>query len=282
MNGVSKMKFKKFNLNDMCEHATIAMVAKRNTGKSVLIKDILKTRNSIPAPVIICKTEKLNSSYGDHVPDSFIYYNFDTKILTRIFNRQKRLISDNEKRKRKGKALKDDRVMLIMDDCMSDSKWVKDPNISELFFNGRHYHVSFILALQYSKGLPPAMRGNLDYIFLLAEDFKCNRKRLYDDYAGMFPSFDIFDQVFTEMTENHGCMVINNRVHTKNLEDKVFWYKADFAEVSKGFRSGSKRYWNFHKKYFDYKWDKRVPTFDLAKSKCNKNKENIIIEKVSE
>ena len=29
----------------------------------------------------------------------------------------------------------------------------------------------------------------------------------------MFPSFDIFQQVFSEVTEDYGCMVINNRVH---------------------------------------------------------------------
>ena len=38
----------------------------------------------------------------------------------------------------------------------------------------------------------------------------------------MFPSFDIFQQVFSEVTEDYGCMVINNRVHGKNITEKVF------------------------------------------------------------
>ena len=76
--------------------------------------------------------------------------------------------------------------------------------------------------MQYSMGIPPEMRSNFDYIFLLAEDFISNRKRLYEHYAGMFPNFDIFQQVFTEVTENFGCMVINNRIHSKKIEDKVF------------------------------------------------------------
>ena len=50
-------------------------------------------------------------------------------------------------------------------------------------------------------GIPPEMRSNFDYIFLLAEDFISNRKRLYEHYAGMFPNFDIFQQVFTEVTK---------------------------------------------------------------------------------
>lgn len=274
--GASRMRFRRFNLDDMCEHATIALIAKRASGKSVLVKEILKKKKKIPSSVVICKTEKLNRSYGDHIPDAYIYYDFDTEILSRLFMRQKKLISDNEKRKKQKKALKDDRVFLVMDDCMSDKKWVKDPNILELFFNGRHYHISFILTMQYSKGLPPEMRGNLDYIFLLAEDFICNRKRLYEDYAGMFPSFDIFQQVFTDLTDDYGCMVINNRVHSKNLEDKVFWYK---AKPENDFEFGSERYKNFHKNYFDKKWDKRCPMFDFSKTKARRNKVNLVIEK---
>jgi len=274
--GASRLRFQKFNLKDMCEHATIALIAKRASGKSVLVKEIMKMKKHIPSSVVICKTEKLNRSYGDNIPDSYIYYDFDTEILSRIFMRQRRLISDNEKRKKRNKRLKDDRVLLIMDDCMSNKNWVKDPNILELFFNGRHYHISFILTMQYSKGIPPEMRSNLDYIFLLAEDFISNRKRLYDDYAGMFPSFDIFQQVFTELTDNYGCMVINNRVHSKNIEDKVFWYKAN---MENNFEMGGTRYKNFHKKYYDSKWDKKIPLFNFSKSKARKNKLNLIVEK---
>jgi hypothetical protein len=92
-----------------------------------------------------------------------------------------------------------------MDDCMSSKgTWVNDPNILELFFNGRHHHISFILTMQYSVGIPPEMRSNFDYIFLLAEDIISNRKRLYEHYAGMFPTFDIFQQVFTAITEDYG------------------------------------------------------------------------------
>lgn len=274
-NGPSRMKFDKFNLKDMCDHATIALIAKRASGKSWLVKEIMKVRKDIPSWLIICKTEKLNSFYSNMVPDLYIYYNFESEILTRLFARQKRLNADNKKRMKLKKKTKDDRVMVIMDDCMSDKNWVKDPNIGELFFNGRHYHISFILTMQYSKGLPPDMRGNLDYIFLLAEDFISNRKRLYEDYAGMFPSFDIFQQVFSELTDNYGCMVINNRKHSKHIEDKVFWYK---AEETDDFQLGSNRYKIFHKESYDKKYDFKPPIFDYTKT-ARRNKINLLVEK---
>ena len=275
----SRLRLNKFDLKNMAKHCTIAMIAKRASGKSYLTREILYHKKSIPTTVVISKTEKLNTFYGKFVPDLYIYNSFDTSILSRLYNRQGKLSEDNKKRLENGKKLKDDSVMLVMDDCMSSKgTWVKDESILELFFNGRHHHISFILTMQYSMGIPPEMRSNFDYIFLLAEDFISNRKRLYEHYAGMFPSFDIFQQVFTEVTEDYGCMVINNRVHSKNITDKVFWYKA--KEVPE-FTMGSKKYKKFHSKKYDENWNKKVPLFDPSNALSKKrNNIKLIIEKV--
>ena len=171
--------------------------------------------------------------------------------------------------------------MLVMDDCMSSKGgWIKDENILELFFNGRHHHMSFILTMQYAVGIPPELRSNFDYIFLLGEDFISNRKRLYEHYAGMFPSFDIFQQVFSTVTENYGCMVINNRVHSKNITDKVFWYK---AKPVPDFKIGCKRYHKHHDRNYDDKWNKRMPLFDPAVALAKRrNNFKLVVEKVKE
>ena len=39
--GASKLKIKKFDIKSMAEHATIAMIAKRASGKSYLTREIL-------------------------------------------------------------------------------------------------------------------------------------------------------------------------------------------------------------------------------------------------
>ena len=71
------------------------------------------------------------------------------------------------------------------------------------------------------------IKSNFDFIFLLGEDFINNRKKLYEHYAGMFPTRELFDQVFMQVTDNYGCMVINNRLRTTDIRKKVFWYKAE-------------------------------------------------------
>lgn len=277
--GAARLPIKKFNIHEMVDHCTIAMIAKRATGKSFLTKEIMFQKRNISSAIAISRTEKLNSFYSEFIPDSYIYSEYDSNILTRIYDRQAHMNEDNRRRVKEGKKQKDDSLMLIMDDCMSSKgTWLKDPNIMELFFNGRHHHISFILTMQYAVGIPPEMRSNFDYVFLLAEDTVSNRRRLYEHYAGMFPTFDIFQQVFTDVTEHFGMMVINNRVHSKNITDKVFWYRAKTVPT---FRVGSNGFHKFHDKAYDSGWNRRLETFnpnDLISNK--RNSIRVVVEKV--
>ncbi len=278
--GASRLQLKRFPIDKMAEHCTIAMIAKRASGKSYLTREILYHKRKIPA-VVISRTEKLNRFYGEFCPDSYIFDQFDTEILSKIYERQSRLNKDNERRKKEGKKLKDDRVMLIMDDCMSSKgEWLKDPQILELFFNGRHHHMSFILTMQFSLGIPPELRSNFDYIFLLAEDFYSNLKRLYDHYAGMFPTFDAFRTVFKVLTDDFGAMVIVNRGARSSFLEKIFWYKAKNDTLDR--MIGCEQFVNFHKKNFDENWRKKKKQVDIMDI-CVKKKGNakpIMVDKI--
>jgi hypothetical protein len=228
--GSNKLKIKKFDLKSIPDYVTIAIIGKRGTGKSYVTRELLFHKRDIPSTVVVSKTEKLNKFYGDFIPDINIHENYSNDLLNTIYERQKQIFKDNKQRQCEGKQLKDARLMLAMDNCMSsNSSWVKEEPIQELFFNSRHYHLSFILTMPYSLGIPPEMRSNFDYIFLLAEDFTNNKKRLYEHYAGMFPDFNSFNETFTELTENFGIMVINNKIHSMDITEKVFWYCAEEA-----------------------------------------------------
>jgi len=108
--------------------------------------------------------------------------------------------------------------------------------------------------MQYPLGIKPHYRSNFDYIFLLAEDFYTNQKRIFEHYAGMFPNFKIFRDVFMEATKDYGCMVIVNKGSRSNILDKVFWYKASITDDD-DIIIGSKSYRNFHKNNYDEKYD---------------------------
>ena len=277
--GSNSLIIRRFDIKSMPNFVTIAMIAKRASGKSYLTKELLFHMRDIPTAIAISKTEKLNKFYTEFIPDLYIYDDYSSSILDKIYQRQEQIGMDNQKRKREGKKEKDGRLILIMDDCMSSKgTWVKEPQIAELFFNGRHYKMSFILTMQFSLGIPPEMRSNFDFIFLLAEDFINNRKRLYEHYAGMFPDFNTFSQVFLDLTESYGCMVINNRIHSKDITEKVFWYR---AKETPNFTMGSRNYKKYHDKKYDNNWNKKIEVFDPTMFLSRKKKaSSLVIEKI--
>ena len=119
----------------MPDNVTIAVIAKRASGKSYLTREILFHKKDIPTTMAISKTEKLNKFYGEFIPDVYIYDNYNSSILNRLFSRQQKMNDDNRARKKNGKKVKDDRVILIMDDCMSSKgTWVKEEQIFVRYF----------------------------------------------------------------------------------------------------------------------------------------------------
>ena len=140
---------------------------------------------------------------------------------------------------------------MLLDDCMYDSKFLKDTCIRQCFMNGRHYNIFFMLTMQYVMDLPPALRANVDYVFILRENIIQNREKLYKSFFGIFPSFDMFSKVMDACTENYECLVLDNTVKSNKITDCVFWYK---ATVRKGFRVGSPNLWKLHKKMYNPKY----------------------------
>jgi hypothetical protein len=155
----------------------------------------------------------------------------------------------------------DPRAFVILDDCLYDNTWSRDKLMRLLFMNGRHWKVMLVITMQYPLGIPPTLRTNIDYVFILRENYIANRKRIYENYAGMFPTFESFCQVMDQCTENFECLVIHNNSKSNKLNDQVFWYKAD----SHGeFRLGSKEFWELSKNLKD---DEEEEQYDPTKSK---------------
>ena len=231
--GDKKLQIKEFKLDSMVENPAIVMIAKRASGKSWVCRDILRNFKDIPVGLIIAPTEKMANPpfYSDFFPDSYIHYQYKSEIIERMLYRQDIMIEKQKEKEAEGKII-DPRGFILMDDCLSKkSSWMKDQPIMELLFNGRHYRLMYILTMQFPLGITPELRCNFDYIFLLAEDFYSNLKRLYDHYAGMFPTFDSFRSVFNVVTQDFGSMVIVNRGARSSFTDKVFWYKASNENV---------------------------------------------------
>lgn len=266
-----QLPVRKFNIKNMFINPAICMIAKRGSGKSWIVRDILKQYKNIPGGIIISPTDEMSTFYGDFIPSAYIYYKFESDIIYRLLARQKKMIKKYKEKKSQGKKL-DPRVFLVMDDCLSSKlTWIRDQQISKLFFDGRHYHIMYILTMQFPLGITPELRANFDYIFLLADNFTNSRKKLYEHYCGMFPSFNQFCQVFSALTQDFSCMVIVNRGQSNTILDKIFWYKAGNKEIGD---LGCPQYNEFHNNNYDENWQDRG-ALDCDKF-LNDNKKNHI------
>ncbi len=266
-----KLPIQEFSLDDMCVNPSIMMIAKRGAGKSWITKAIISKFLKIPVGIVISPTEKDNPFFVKFFPDTFIFYLYESKVLKKLLLRQKIVLKKAREKKELGKFI-DPRAIVVMDDCLaSKGTWAKDPLVSELLFNGRHRQITYILTMQYPLGITPELRSNFDYVFLLAEDYISNLKRIYEHYAGMFPDFNSFRQVFTKLTDNFASMVIINRGSRTNLYDKIAFYKAPNLEKEK-FMFGCNQFKNFHNNNYKEDWDEVAFKLDYNEYMLDKKK----------
>jgi hypothetical protein len=256
------IKIKKFDPTSIDPCRVCVFIGRRGTGKSQLVTDILYHQRKIPVGVVMSGTEESNEHYKEYVPDSFIYGQYEPEVIKKIISNQQQLI-----KKIKGPAKEDfsdptNSVFMLLDDCMFDNKWTRDKDMRCIFMNGRHYRIFFMLTLQYCMDLPPSLRGQCDYIFILRENILENKQKLHKHFFGIFPDFDTFNQVLTQCTENYECLVLNVRSTSNKIEDVVFWYK---AKVGRKFKIGSPALWQHHKLHYNPNHD--TPAEEPVKSK---------------
>ena len=247
------IQLKKFDMKSIKDDKVVVLIGKRDTGKSFLVKDLLYYHQDIPIGTVVSGTESANSFYSEIVPSLFIHDEFTPELINNVVRRQKLIVNKTkEDIAKKGSTKIDPRAFIILDDCLYDKSWIKDKNIRTLFMNGRHYNIMFVITMQYALGIPPNLRTNVDFVFILRENYVSNRKRLYEHYTGMFPTFEMFCQVMDQCTENYECLVINNNAKSNKLEDQVFWYK---AKPHNSFQIGSQKFWKHHSNNFNNRYN---------------------------
>lgn len=243
------LKLKKFNMKQIPPGSICVFIAKRKSGKSWLVRDYLYHHKDTPVGTVISPTENANTFYGDFIPKIFIHDEYTPELLARYVKRQKtvaKMVKDEIKQY--GETRIDPRSFLILDDTLYDKSWIKDKNIRYCFFNGRHVHTALLITSQDSLGMPPSYRGNIDFTFILKQPLYNQRKRLYEHYCSMFPTFEMFCKTLDQCTENHECMVIDNTVNSNKIEDMVFWYR---AEEHENFRVGAPQFWQYNDQFLD-------------------------------
>lgn len=191
------------------------IIGKRGSGKTTTILNILEQLSWLDPAIIsnslcIAPTEKMTRAYANKFPNLPILHEYSSGAIEYYLSQ----------------VGHDKPGVIILDDCLSSKGTAfSDKIFTELVMNGRHYRKYLILSMQFPIGIKPEIRVNFDYVFLYNEDFLTNIKRLYEHYAGMFPSFDQFRDIFIKtVATNYNALVISNRGARTNFLDKVYVY----------------------------------------------------------
>lgn len=253
----NNLVLRKFNMRKLAKDNIIVMIGRRRSGKSFCVRELLYFMKTIPCGIVISRTEKMNRFYSSIIPDIFIHEEFNREILKNVIKKQEKKCMQYQK-KYGMKAYKDKweksgyNVFIIMDDMNYDTAWTRENIINEIFMNGRHYNILYILTLQYPVGIPPTLRTQIDYIFLFLENQPQNRKRYYNLYGGVIPTYKMFCNILDICTANYGCLVIDNGSKSLNLEDCIFHYR---AKDRGDFKVGSQKFWKVHKRCYNDNYD---------------------------
>lgn len=216
------LNIKEFDLSKMVKNPAIVIIGDDYIKKSYLIKNLLCFFKDIQNGILITKNQHFYNNINLNVS---IYNNYDSSLVKNLFKHQEQIISKyntdvikyNNTNLIKSFIIVDD----LLNDLFDDKSFVNDKEIARLFINGRCYNIMFVVSMKYLL-LPPALRDNIDYVFILKNSRLDIRKKLYEQYAGMLPNFEVFSQLLDNNTKNNECLVIDNKKN--KITDMVYKY----------------------------------------------------------
>lgn len=144
----------------------------RRSGKSTVLKKILyDMRHKLKDHMVylFSSTAKVDPEQYEYYPKGFKYSeldNLEDELGEIIEEQEEKLDVPKEKRE---KALKDNKILVILDDCVNEDSIRKSPSLNNLAVSGRHINFSVFILSQSVTGsasVPPIIRTNADFIIL--------------------------------------------------------------------------------------------------------------------
>tara|TARA_B100002051_G_C16692981_1_gene616563 strand:+ start:165 stop:1007 length:843 start_codon:yes stop_codon:yes gene_type:complete len=231
-----KLRVKKFQPDKVKHNRIFFIIGKRGTGKTTIMRDILSHYPPVDFAIGMTPTEETADVFREFLPETCIYHEFSQHKLEQMLSVQRELI-----RKKKDRSF-----LLVLDDCLYQKGVLKSQAMRDLVFNGRHLHVAVFVCVQYLMDISPDVRSNIDYVFALRENIISNRMKLWKFFFGMFSKYDDFAKCMDACTANHQCMIMDNTQKSTEIEDTVFWYRAELEP--KPYKLGRSCYWKMDAK----------------------------------
>ena len=217
----------------LTENSTYVLVAKRNSGKSVLALHILVLlfrRKLVDYAVSFSGSQQFNNDWKCLFPKNRIE-GFDDDKLRQLIEFQQ-----NEKRqqmKSKGKY-KGKRLLIILDDIIGQEQGTeKSKNLDYVLSAGRHILITIIVIVQYGqKVISPTVRNNIDFM-AISRNNPSVMDQLYGILNGFCGSKKEFRKFVFQNTTGFSFLWWNN---TREARDLGTWHRVSVSADEKRFQ----------------------------------------------
>ena len=188
---------------------SMIVVSKRNSGKSYLVKHLLKlfmVDNKLFNYIVLFSSTANLSHDFECLPKKSVQEDFSSAKVNKILDFQK--ASKDSKNPKQCLIILDDTIGAKLDPSFKS-------NLDLLFSRGRHFNISIIFISQYIKNyISTTIRNNIDYLLFSINNYNVI-KIIYDlvVYSGNIKEFIKF---VSDKTKNYTFLIYNNLNYSEN------------------------------------------------------------------
>lgn len=246
---LSKISIYPFQPESMRPNSLIVVLGRRRSGKSSVVLSLLyHLRHTFDVVFAFCPTSDMAQKFQKIIPDCFVWNETQSEeMLNKMLRVFSDLLANNKSR----------RGAIVSDDCSFDGKFFRTIAAREMAYNGRNENFTWIVTCQGDVDLPKHIRAQIDYVFLMKDNFKTTKENLFKYYAGIFPSQNDFNLTFDQVTQNFKALVIDRTETTNEINKCVFYFAATLFNELPKFRVSRDVYFKLDKMYnIAYKKDR--------------------------
>lgn len=194
---------KNFDINTIKDNESIFIIGRRETGKTHICKQILKTKKYMKNGIVFDPLDSDKNlkykSYREIIKNEFIFDEYNPEILESLFTYKVKH--------------KDNYSFVVLDNCFFNKEHFENNVFRKLIFNSRCYKIFPIITMAYCE-IPQSYIQNIDKFFILKETNDDNLRRIYENIMSCyFEKYEDFIKEFRKYTSNGDCMVydrVNN------------------------------------------------------------------------
>jgi hypothetical protein len=223
------MQLEEFDPEDMPSDFFIVLEGRRRIGKSFWARWFLWHYQYTFGKVICFTNTKMNKFWSEIIGDKFVHEGWDPWKMQRILDDQRARIDDHGKPDENTAYYHEDRVLVILDDIISDKKNIHDDQtIENLATAGRHFAIAVLIMTQAPKAISTKLRDNTDLAVIFNQRSARQKEAMHEDFVNTMDKYDAQNMV-DAYTQDHAFLA----VRTIELENdpKKLYKKGKAVEV---------------------------------------------------